>query len=49
MTPMITMGHFVYPGWPADEGGFLQAGAVMALRARPCAAARVGCAGPAPP
>ncbi|KAA0919279.1 family 1 glycosylhydrolase [Dietzia sp. ANT_WB102] len=28
MTPMITMVHFVYPGWLADEGGFLGPGAV---------------------
>ena len=28
MTPMITMVHFVYPGWLADEGGMLAPGAV---------------------
>src|SRR5699024_7172734 len=28
MTPMITMVHFVYPGWLADRGGFLADGAV---------------------
>lgn len=28
MTPMITMVHFVYPGWLADEGGMLSDTAV---------------------
>lgn len=28
MTPMITMVHYVYPGWLADEGGMLAPGAV---------------------
>ncbi|MDN5724235.1 MAG: family 1 glycosylhydrolase, partial [Corynebacterium sp.] len=28
MTPMITMMHFVYPGWLADRGGMLTDGAV---------------------
>ena len=31
MTPMITMVHFVYPGWLADEGGMLAPGAVDAF------------------
>lgn len=28
MTPMITMVHYVYPGWLADDGGFLSDHAV---------------------
>ena len=31
MAPMITMVHFVYPGWLADEGGMLAPGAVDAF------------------
>ena len=31
MTPMITMVHYVYPGWLVDRGGFLAPGAVEAF------------------
>lgn len=31
MTPMITMVHYVYPGWLADRGGFLSPDAVEAF------------------
>lgn len=31
MTPMLTMEHYVYPGWLADQGGFLSDGAAQAF------------------